>query len=53
MIDALLQEELAARPDQRPRVQRIWEQILDEHAATISYGTVRDYLAGRRPAAMR
>jgi hypothetical protein len=38
---------LAAEPELTP--WRIWERLLDEHDADVSYSTVRDYLIHRRP----
>lgn len=53
VIDAVLDDELAAHPGRQPTARRIWERLLDEHHAEISYATVTDYLGGRRPAAIR
>jgi len=42
LIDAML----AAKPDLAP--WRIWERLLDEHDADISYSTVRGHIVRRR-----
>jgi hypothetical protein len=48
-IDAMLRADLAARRKQRHTVRRIWSRLVDEHAAELSYSTVRDYVARRPP----
>jgi hypothetical protein len=48
-IDAMLRADLAAPRKQRHTVRRIWSRLVDEHAAELSYSTVRDYVARRRP----
>lgn len=48
-IDAMLKEYDSQQPHQPPTARIIWERLLDEHDATVSYGTVQSYLARRRP----
>ena len=50
VIDQWLREDLDAPPKQRHTAQRVWERLVDEHEVTeLSYSTVRDYVARRRP----
>jgi hypothetical protein len=39
----------AMQAGQPPTARLIWERLLDEHGATVSYATVQGYLARRRP----
>jgi transposase len=49
-IDQWLREDLDAPPKQRHTAQRIWQRLVDErHMVELSYSTVRDYVARRRP----
>jgi hypothetical protein len=49
-IDQWLGEDLGAPPKQRHTAQRVWQRLVDEHHMTeLSYSTVRDYVARRRP----
>jgi transposase len=50
LIDAMLRQDLDAPKKQRHTVRRILARLVDEHQVTaISYSTVRDYAARRRP----
>ena len=50
MIDAMLREDLDAPRKQRHTARRVLARLVDEHAAgEVSYSTVRDYVAHRRP----
>jgi transposase len=50
IIDQWLREDLDAPPKQRHTAQRVWQRLVDEHDMTeLSYSTVRDYVARRRP----
>jgi hypothetical protein len=42
-IDAMIQKNPAVAGNE------VWEHLLDDHDATVSYGAVRAYLAKRRP----
>jgi transposase len=49
-IDAMLREDLEAPKKQRHTARRVLARLVDEHGVTaISYSTVRDYVARRRP----
>jgi hypothetical protein len=48
VIDAILLEDRTRPPHRRHTIRRIWEQLVDEHDAQVSYSTVRDYVARRR-----
>jgi transposase len=49
-IDGWLREDLDAPPKQRHTAQRVWQRLVDEdHMVELSYSTVRDYVARRRP----
>lgn len=48
-IDAMLEEYDTQQPHQPPTARLIWERLLDEHDATVSYATVQGYLARKRP----
>src|SRR5690349_14964834 len=49
-IDAMLREDLDAPRKQRHTARRVLARLVDEHAADgLSYSTVRDYVAKRRP----
>src|SRR5439155_1587996 len=50
LIDAMLRQDLDAPKKQRHTARRILARLVDEHQVTaISYPTVRDYAARRRP----
>jgi transposase len=50
VIDQWLRQDLGAPRKQRHTARRVWERLVDEHAMTeLSYSTVRDYVARRRP----
>ncbi|MHB8451851.1 MAG: IS21 family transposase [Mycobacteriales bacterium] len=50
LIDAMLREDLDAPRKQRHTARRVLARLVDEHGVgEISYSTVRDYLAKRRP----
>jgi len=50
LIDAMLRQDLDAPKKQRHTARRILARLVDEHQVTaISYPTVRDYVARRRP----
>ena len=50
LIDAMLRQDLDAPKKQRHTARRILARLVDEHGVTaISYSTVRDYVARRRP----
>ena len=49
-IDAMLRVDLAAPRKQRHTAKRVLARLVDEHGAgALSYSTVRDYVARRRP----
>ena len=49
-IDRWLREDLDAPRKQRHTAQRVWQRLVDEHdMVELSYSTVRDYVARRRP----
>lgn len=47
-IDAMMREDLAAPRKQRHTATRIWNRLVDEHAAEVGYPSVRDYVRARR-----
>jgi hypothetical protein len=47
-IDEKLREDLAAPGKQRHTSKRIFERLVDEHDAQVSYSTVAKYVHGRR-----
>jgi len=50
LVDAMLREDLTAPRKQQHTARRILARLVDEHAiADVSYWTVRDYVARRRP----
>ncbi|MEV7857226.1 IS21 family transposase [Streptomyces sp. NPDC088183] len=48
VIDGILTADLTAPRKQRHTVKRIYDRLLDEHGADISYQMVRSYVADRR-----
>lgn len=49
-VDAMLREDLDAPRKQRHTARRVLARLVEEHAATeVTYSTVRDYVARRRP----
>jgi DNA-binding transcriptional regulator YhcF (GntR family) len=49
-IDGMLRADLDAPKKQRHTARRVLARLVDEHgAADLSYSTVRDYVAKRRP----
>ncbi len=49
-IDGWLREDLDAPRKQRHTAQRVWQRLVDEQGMVeLSYSTVRDYVARRRP----
>ena len=50
LIDAMLREDLDAPRKQRHTARRVLARLVDEHnVSDVSYSTVRDYVARRRP----
>lgn len=49
LIDAMLRADPDAPRKQRHAVKRIFDRLVDEHEAPVSYGIVRRYVAERRP----
>jgi hypothetical protein len=50
LIDAMLRQDLDAPRKQRHTARRVLARLVDEHDVTkLSYSTVRDYVAKRRP----
>jgi transposase len=49
LIDAMLRADLDAPRKQRHTAKRIFDRLIDEHDAQVSYGIVRRYVAERRP----
>jgi len=50
LIDAMLREDLQAPRKQRHTARRVLARLVEEHEVTgVSYSTVRDYVAKRRP----
>jgi transposase len=50
VIDAMLLADLDAPRKQRHTAQRVFDRLVDEHRAVISYSTVRQYVKARRAA---
>lgn len=48
LIDQMLQVDLDAPRKQRHTAQRVFDRLVDEHQAVISYSTVRQYVKARR-----
>jgi transposase len=48
-IDAMLREDLVAPRKQRHTCRRVWQRLVDEHGAEISYSSVVAYVGHRRP----
>lgn len=48
VIDGILTADLTAPRKQRHTVKRIYDRLLDEHGAEVSYQMVRGYVAARR-----
>ena len=48
-IDEMLREDLTAPGKQRHTAERIFERLVDEHDARVSYSTVSKYVHRRRP----
>lgn len=48
-IDAMLLQDLDAPRKQHQTATRIWNRLLDERDADVSYAVVRDYVRRRRP----
>lgn len=52
LIDAMLREDLTAHRKQQHTARRVLGRLVDEHAVDdVSYASVRDYVARRRPKA--
>ena len=50
LVDAMLRQDLTAPRKQQHTARRVLARLVDEHAvADVSYWTVRDYVAKRRP----
>jgi hypothetical protein len=49
VIDAMLCEDLDAPRKQRHTARRVLARLVDEHGFEVSYSSVRDYVARRRP----
>ncbi len=50
LVDAMLREDLTAPRKQQHTARRVLARLVDEHGVTdVSYWTVRDYVAKRRP----
>src|SRR2546423_5996807 len=49
LIDSMLREDLAAPAKQRHTARRIFQRLVDEHDARISYSSVVNYVGHRRP----
>lgn len=50
IIDGWLRKDLDAPRKQRHTARRVWERLVDEqHMVELSYSSVRDYVARRRP----
>src|SRR5690348_4026476 len=47
-IDEMLREDLAAPRKQRHTARRVFERLVDEHDAQVSYSTVAKYVQRRR-----
>jgi transposase len=48
-IDEMLRQNLDCHPKQTQTAKRIWERLVDELDADVSYSTVRDYVRVRGP----
>jgi transposase len=48
-IDAMLREDVAAPRKQQHTARRVFERLVDEHGARLSYSTVVNYVWQRRP----
>jgi transposase len=46
-IDGMLRQNLDSHPKQQQSAKRIWERLVDERGADVSYSTVRDYVKVR------
>ncbi|WP_426940165.1 hypothetical protein [Pseudarthrobacter sp. S6] len=44
----MLKQDLVAPRKQRHTAQRIFDRLIDEHQAEVSYSTVRQYVKARR-----
>jgi hypothetical protein len=49
LIDAMLRDDLDAPRKQRHTARRVLARLVDEHQLEVSYSSVRDYVARRRP----
>ncbi|MDT5135723.1 MAG: hypothetical protein QOE41_5034 [Mycobacterium sp.] len=49
LIDTMLREDLDAPRKQRHTARRVLARLVDEHQLKVSYSSVRDYVARRRP----
>jgi transposase len=49
LIDQMLTQDLSAPPKQRHTARRIFERLVDEHGAQVSYSYVSKYVRRRRP----
>lgn len=49
LIDAMLREDLTAPRKQQHTARRVLARLVDEHGCEVTYSTVRDYVARRRP----
>ncbi len=49
LIDGMLREDLDAPRKQRHTARRVLARLVDEHQLEVSYSSVRDYVAKRRP----
>lgn len=50
LVDAMLREDLTAHRKQKHTARRVLARLVDEHAVVdVSYASVRDYVARRRP----
>jgi hypothetical protein len=47
-VDTILEQDPTMPRRQRHTIQRIWQRLVDEHNAEVSYGMVCDYVARRR-----
>ncbi len=48
-IDDMLREDLCAPRKQRHTARRVLARLVDEHDLEVTYSSVRDYVARRRP----
>ncbi len=51
-IDEMLRSDVDAPRKQRHTAKRVFDRLVDEHDAVVSYSTVRAYVQGRRPQIM-